>query len=103
MYYNRENRRNNNSQPLGDILAKIVNRPELRDGIRETRVIKAWPVVMGPSIARITTQLYFKNGYLNVSLNSSIIRSELIMHRDHIIESLNKEAGGKIVYGINFR
>ena len=103
MYYNRKDGRSNSSQHLSDILAKIVNRPELRGGLREARVIKAWPNVMGAAVARITTQLYFKNGYLYVSLKSSVIRSELIMHKDRIIESLNKEAGGKIVYGIVFR
>ncbi|MGQ1946593.1 DUF721 domain-containing protein [Geofilum sp. OHC36d9] len=103
MMYYKKNKRANSSEQLGDILAKIVERPELSRGLRETRVIQAWPKVMGPAVARITTQLHFKNGNLFVSLNSSIIRSELLMHKDHIIESLNKEAGGKIVFDIILR
>lgn len=103
MYYYRRSRRSNNSLPLSDILAKIVDQPGLRSGFRATQVIKAWPTVTGPGVARVTTNLFFKGGSLFVNLNSSVVRSDLIMSKDKIIESLNKEVGENVVTDIVFR
>jgi predicted nucleic acid-binding Zn ribbon protein len=101
--YNRDKDRYNNFQSLQEILSKIVNGSNLTKGIRETRAVQAWSQVTGTAIQRVTTSVYLRNGVLYVSLNSSIIRSELLMHKDRIMEALNREAGGKVVFDIVFR
>lgn len=90
----------NKSQPLKDILADILQKPQLNRGINESRALDAWGKVLGPSVARITTKLYIRNGVLFVCLNSSIIRSELLMHKEQIIASINAEVGAKTVRDI---
>lgn len=95
--------RNNNTQSVQDILEQIIDSPALSRGIKETRVVKAWKTVLGPMIENVTRQLYIKGGVLYVNLSSSVIRDDLLMHKDKIIESLNKEAGGKVIYDIVIR
>jgi predicted nucleic acid-binding Zn ribbon protein len=87
----------NKSQPLKDILADILKKPQLSKGLNETRALDAWAKVLGPSVARITTSIYIRNGVLYARLNSSIIRSELLMHKDQIIASINAEVGANAV------
>ncbi len=98
-----EKDRFNNSQPLKDILADILKKPELNKGINETRALQAWPKVLGPAVARITGNIYIKKGVLYVQLNSSIIRSELLMHKDRIITSINDEVGSRVVFDLILR
>jgi predicted nucleic acid-binding Zn ribbon protein len=93
----------NNSQPLKDILADILKKPELSRGINETRALDAWTKVLGPSVARITGNLYVRGGVLYAQLNSSVIRSELLMHKDRIIASINEEVGDKAIHDIVLR
>lgn len=92
--------RYNNSQPLKDILANILKKPEISKGINEIRALEAWSKVLGPSVSRITTKIYVRNGVMYVRLNSSIIRSELLMHKDNIIFSINEEIGTNAIFDL---
>ena len=56
--------------------------------------------VLGPTISRITKSLNIRGGVLYVRLNSSVIRNDLLMHKDKIIDALNAEAGGQVVYDL---
>lgn len=95
--------RYNKSQSIKDILADILKKPELSKGIYETRALEAWAKVLGPSVSRITTKTYIYAGVMYVQLNSSIIRSELLMHKDKIISSINEEVGTKIINDLVIR
>jgi predicted nucleic acid-binding Zn ribbon protein len=95
--------RNNNTQSIQAILEQIIDSPALSKGIRETRAVQAWNKVLGPTVANITKQISIRGGVLYVSLYSSVIRNDLMMHKDKIIQSLNAEAGAKVVYDIVIR
>lgn len=95
--------RDNNTKSIQEILNKILDSPELRQGVSETRVLKAWNSLLGPMAEKITKNIYIKGGVLYVSLNSSVIRNDLLMHKSKIIESLNKEAGAKVISDIVLR
>ncbi len=97
------NERSQSTRRLGDILAEITGDPALNRGIGEARALKAWEEVVGASVARITTKVYLSHGVYYVNLNSSIIRSELMMHKEKIIEDLNRAAGSKIVRDLVLR
>ncbi|MDG5800022.1 DUF721 domain-containing protein [Marinilabiliaceae bacterium ANBcel2] len=95
--------RDYNSRSLADILSEIVEKPQLKKGYNQTKILKLWPEVMGSSVSRITKNLYIKNGVLYVYLNSSVIRNELLMHKNKIIESLNEKVGGRVINDIVIR
>jgi len=95
-YKDREYRKNS-VQPIEDILKDIMGRPNMSKGIYRSRIPSAWEAVMGPPVARVTRNVYFRDGVVYVSLYSSVIRNELMMQRDKIIQNLNNHIGAEIV------
>jgi predicted nucleic acid-binding Zn ribbon protein len=84
-------------QPLQDILKEIMGTPSMSRGIYPSRIPAAWNEVMGPSVARVTKNVFYRNGVVFVTLYSSTIRAELMMYRDKIVQRLNDHIGNSIV------
>ena len=97
------NSRHNTSLPLKDILSEIMGQSAISKGINETLAVKAWGEVLGASVMRITTNIYTKNGVLFVNLNSSVIRNELFLNKNKIIDSINEYIGSKTIRDIVLR
>ncbi|WP_462318806.1 DciA family protein [Marinilabilia sp.] len=97
MYYRKRDDRKKSVQPLEDILKEIVGQPSISKGIYHSRIPKAWKEVMGPSVARVTRNVWFREGVIYVTLHSSIIRNELLMHHDKIVSNLNDYIGQPLV------
>ena len=68
--------------------------------IREARMINAWESIVGRSVAKVTTNIYFNSGVLFVSIRSSVVRNELMMLRNGLIKALNEKAGAVLVNDI---
>ena len=82
------------AQPLGELLQEFYNEhPELRQKILEVRVVRAWGEVLGLSVSKATRSLYVRQGILYVSVDSSVLRNELMLNRAHLVEKLNECAG----------
>lgn len=95
--------RKNSTQSITDVLGEIMNERKIRKGIMENRAVAYWEQVMGKSVARLTTNVYFKYGTLYISLNSSVVRGELIMMKDKIINNMNEAIGSNTVRNIVFK
>jgi predicted nucleic acid-binding Zn ribbon protein len=65
--------------------------------------VEAWKDVVGPTIARYTSNLYIKNQILYVHLSSSVLRQELMMGRDMLVRNLNNHVGAQVIVNIIFR
>ncbi len=98
MSYKKRDLRKNSVQPLQDVLREIIGKqPSLSTGIYQSRIPGAWREVVGPSAARVTKNVWFRHGVVYVTLHSSIIRNELMMHRDTIIRNMNNKIGSTVV------
>ena len=75
----------------------------LESPLNEYRLVEAWAEVVGPSIARYTSNLYIKNQILYVHLTSSVLRQELMMGRDLLVRNLNQQVGAQVIVNIIFR
>lgn len=96
--------RKKNTESIGEVLQDFFSENKFfRQKLAESRVVSGWPTLMGKAINSYTTNLYMKNGVLYISLSSSVLRSELIMAKDVLIEKLNKMAGLPVVKDIIFR
>jgi hypothetical protein len=92
-----------NTQSISDVLESFFKEnPLLARKLAETRLINSWGKVLSPAILRYTGQLFIKNQCLYVKINSSIVKSELILCREQLIRDLNKEAGEPVITNINF-
>ncbi len=90
-----------NTTSIGQVIGEVLHEYKISDKLKETRIIAAWPEVLGP-LAKPTDELYIKNKVLFVRLASSVIRNELSMMRSILVKSLNAKVGGEIIKDIVF-
>ena len=93
-----------NAQQLNDILLEFFNEnPELKTSVAEHRAVSAWRELLGEGVAHYTKNVYFKRGALHVQLSSSVLRAELIMNKQNLIDRLNEYAEMEVVKDIVIR
>ncbi len=91
------------AQSIGEIIDRVLKEQNLDLKLDETRLIKAWNSLLGEQVASYTTNLYIQRGVLYVHLSSSVLRSELSMCRNMLMDRLNKQVGRQIITNIIFR
>ena len=91
------------SESIGELLRKFIREEGLETPLNEKRLLDAWPVVLGPTIASYTENLYIRNQILYVHLTSSVLRQELMMGRELLVKSLNRQVGATVITQIIFR
>lgn len=92
----------NNTEQIGDVIRQFLRQEGLESPLNEYRLVEAWKDVVGPTIARYTTNLYIKNQTLHVHLASSVLRQELMMGRELLVRNLNKQVGSQVIVNISF-
>ncbi|MDR2057427.1 MAG: DUF721 domain-containing protein [Dysgonamonadaceae bacterium] len=91
------------TQPISHVLEVFFKEnPQLARKLAETRLMNAWEKMLGQAIMKYTSQLFIKNQCLYVKINSSVVKSELMMYREKLIQNLNEEAGAQVITNINF-
>ena len=86
-----------NTQSIKDVLREYVDSMQMRRKLKESRIEKQWEEMLGKNAASFTRKVLIKNGVLYVYLNSSVLRNEILMMRETIINRINEEAGEEIV------
>lgn len=79
-----------NDKPLKDVLREFVEVFSLKNKLNQCDVIDKWNDVVGPVIAKHTTNLYIQKKVLFVELDSSIVRNEIFIIKSKLIEELNR-------------
>ena len=82
---------------IGSLLDAFVKANHLEAGLAEYRIVKSWRELLGVSVSKKTKSLVIKNRKLIVTLHSSVVRNELMMIKDTLIERLNDEAGMDVI------
>ncbi len=95
--------RKKKAQPLHEILKELLSEQHLDTHLYEMEVISIWPEVVGPAVNNYTTHLYVRNRTLYVQLSSSVLRAELLMHRQQLIQKLNAKIGDAVISQIIFQ
>ncbi|MDR2765166.1 MAG: DUF721 domain-containing protein [Tannerella sp.] len=96
--------RRTNAESIGEILKHFYNEhPLIRQKLQEVRIQRAWGAVLGNMVMRATRNLYVKNRILYVSVNSSVLRNELMLNRESIVRRLNDCAGAEVIRDIVLR
>ncbi len=75
--------------PLGQVLAGYLERSGLARKMEEASVVPAWPELVGPAIAAVTTPLRVTDGVLIVAVRSSAWLMELRLMEDEILRRVN--------------
>ncbi|MFW0716351.1 DUF721 domain-containing protein [Pedobacter sp. N23S346] len=86
-----------NDITMKDAISKMLDVYRLRRKFDETSILAIWPEIMGTAIANRTTQIYIKDKKLFIRIESSVIKNELVMVRQGIIQKLNEHAGSIVI------
>jgi len=90
-------KRNNDNQPIEDILKAFVKSNNLESGLDNVDVKKAWKELMGNGIVNYTTRIELKQQVLIVELSSSVLREELSYGNEKIVNMLNEHLGKELI------
>ena len=88
---------------IKEAVERMLEVYKLRRKFDETALIAAWPELMGPAIANRTERLYISNRKLYITVESAVIKNELLLMRSQIIGRMNEYVGQVVIEDIVVR
>ncbi len=88
---------------LAEAVNDYIKEMNLGEKLNEVGVINSWEEIVGKAISSRTSKIYIKDHILHVHLNSSVVRSELLMLRETLRQKLNEKAGSEVIKDIVLR
>lgn len=88
---------------LKDALVAMLDHYKLKHKYQQARIREMWPDLMGPAIAKYTTELRVYRQKLYVSISSAPLRQELSMGTEKLKELLNEALGEDYLQGVVVR
>jgi hypothetical protein len=89
--------RKSNQSTLGEAINEFLKAFKLDEKLAETKAVGAWENLMGPTVSRLTKNIYIRNRTLYVELSSAVLREELSFGKEKIKKMLNEEAGVSVI------
>lgn len=80
--------RRTSAEPLGDILRLFVVQNKLGYGLFNQEIFRVWDEVSGAG--RYSSNKYYREGTLYVTICSSLVRSQLLFQLDAIMMKMNQ-------------
>jgi predicted nucleic acid-binding Zn ribbon protein len=71
--------------------------------ISQFSIKNGWADIVGPMVAKNTTEISFKDKIIFVALNSAALKHELSFRKEEIVNNINKFCGYKLVDEIVIR
>lgn len=72
---------------MKELMAQFLKSSGLSKDLNTQRIFAAWDEVSGA--ARFTVKKFFREGRLYITLDSSVVRSQLMFQKDTILEKIN--------------
>jgi predicted nucleic acid-binding Zn ribbon protein len=82
--------RKSNEQSLSEVIDSFLKENNLEEKYLEKHIENLWPDVMGNDIALQTHAFRIKDKRLIIKLSSSVIRGELNMRKQEILQKLSE-------------
>ena len=73
--------------PLDQLIKEYLKAAHLTGGLNTHRIYAAWDAASGA--ARYTVRRYFRDGRLYITVDSSVVRSQLSFQREALLEKIN--------------
>lgn len=97
-----ETQKRSGTTTIGEAIRDMLVKYRLQTRFEETYVGAHWEKIMGPVIASRTTRAYVSAGTLYVEIESAPLRNELVLAKQKIIESINRELKAETVKDMVF-
>lgn len=95
--------RNTKFTPLKEVLDDMISEMRIGEKLNEMKVRKYWHDLMGTYITNHTSRVFYKKGILFVYIDSSVLKHELFLAKEKIINDLNARLEAKLINEIIFR
>ena len=73
---------------MEELVHDFIKSMKLSSGLNTRRIFAAWDEASGAS--RYTLRRFFRDGKLTVTLNSSMVRGQLMLQRAALVERMNE-------------
>lgn len=74
-------------QPMDVVIKEFIREMKLTSGLNTQRIFAAWDEISGA--AKWTTNRFFKDGVLYITMNSSVARNHLVFQLPELTRSIN--------------
>lgn len=82
---------------MGDALRMMLNKSNLRNGVRKVQIEEVWETVMGKTIAKYTERLKIINKTLFITTYMGPLKNELMYQKPQIIQRINEAFGETVI------
>lgn len=90
------------AQSLDNVLNELIDTYKLRGKLDEVELHRFWEELLGAQINAQTEGLFLQGDKVMVRLSSSVLRAELSMARERILEKINARFGSNRVKDLIF-
>lgn len=90
------------TENLRDVINRYLRLNGLETPLNEQRAIEAWPDVVGPAIARMSSDLQIRGGILYVKITRPALRQDLMMMRTELARRINQHIKAQVIESISF-
>ena len=90
-------RRKTNLIKLGDAINQLFKQEKLDVKISQFAIKNNWKDIVGDIIANSTSEVYFNDDLIFVTLSSAALKHELSFKKETIVTAINKYCGYKLV------
>lgn len=82
---------------IEEALQMVISDKRIKKGLSENVIRQEWNKIMGETISKHTTGLYLKGTELYIYFNSSVVKNEIIYHKEKAIALINESMGYEAV------
>ncbi len=89
------------AKSINSVLMDSIKDLNLEDKLTEKYLMNFWKELFGLSIVNSTKSIQLKGKTLIIKMNSSVIKSEMMMLKSQILEKFQEKFGSNKIYYIN--
>ena len=97
-----QKKKSSKEKHLGDVIDKLLKAYNLEDKMKELDLLEAWPDLMGKAVAHRTKSIEIKNQKLLLKIDSSVMREQLHIGKQVIIQRVNEFMGKDVIKDVWF-
>ncbi|MEZ4804680.1 MAG: DUF721 domain-containing protein [Bacteroidia bacterium] len=88
---------------IEEALKLVVSDKRIKKGFDQSVIKQEWAKIMGEAISKHTTGLYLNGTELIVYFNSSIVKNEVIYHKEKAINLINESLGYEAITDLKIK
>src|SRR3954465_15447353 len=88
---------------LGDAINQLFKQEKLDVKISQFTIKNSWKDIVGDMVANNTTDIYFNDKTIFVTLNSAALKHELSFRKEDLVTNINKFCGYRLIDAIVIR